>query len=607
MSRITLPDCTLMDAGDIFLTGVERTELIRHAGAYGVEGIRRFIEDRVDKSEGLMQRLRRYRKVLEEQARGIIASRRDKISRERRYIEQRVTQLTRVKRSHPPVDALVMDGLQKFLSSKILTDEETKVQYRDDRPVSRWERFRSFLRYILGVVIAYLTRIWRRLKRVFSRRKKVSSRGKVFLRGGIPSRFGRVFTLWRGRMNGVEMDHLLLARGFSRERIEAMKRIDPEGYREKVEISLGEVFMAHREEIEKEVQQLKKKYEKDQAEAKEREKIELEGLKQRHETLLKEEENLEKTLQQEIEKKAKERVEKDVIEEMVSAGYLKKLGKDIVVTPVLIERYAGLILIEEVRGLGSGVTPLVKAGGMPTGSYEKGRIRWHAELDRLDIVNTWINTRLHHPQKGILLEEDTAIVAKDIYTSTSHVVILLDKSGSMGENRRLDNAKRAVMALYKAVKLTDPRGEIDILTFDNDVKIMDLYSIWGCEPGSFTNTGEALRRAYEILRYSKSDRRIIYLITDGLPESYTDPDGRVVAGDLQRSMEYAEGCARLLKKLRNLRFVTILLEVSDPKYVSAAERISSILNGSIYSVEGIHLAREVLRDFLVREHVRMEA
>ena len=598
MSDIQLPDCTSIEIQEAILNTIERAEFVKRVGARGVDAVPGFVDERIETSEGLAKRLGRYRRVLQEQARSIIASGRERISIERRRVEERITTLMRYRGERVSVDDLMMDDLQRFLSSRVLEDAGARFPESRKEPRSLWARLRAFLRYAAAVIASYLFRAWRRLRALFSRRMDPMEKRQLRAPVGIPSRFGRVFALWKGSLPRSDVDRLLRSKGLTREKIRAMRRIDPEGYRAQVDISLVETFRSRQSEIEREMRQLERKHKKATSEKKEKEKIELEILKRKQETLIREDEELEKEIRSKMEEEARKRVRKDVVDEMASAGYLKKEGERITITPTLIDRYASLIFLEEAKALGIGLRARTTAKGMPTGTYERGMTRSRTELDRIDIVNTYINSRLRYPKERMVLDEDVAIVAKEQYASTSHVVILLDKSGSMGENRRLENAKRAVMALYKAVKMNDPKSVVDVLTFDNEVKAMDLYAIWKCEPGSFTNTGEALRKAHDILRFARTDRRVIYLITDGLPESYTEANGRAVAGDLSRSMQYAEDAALSLRRLKGLRFVTILLEAYDPKYVAAAERLSSILNGSIYTVEGQQLAKEMLKDFL---------
>jgi len=80
---------------------------------------------------------------------------------------------------------------------------------------------------------------------------------------------------------------------------------------------------------------------------------------------------------------------------------------------------------------------------------------------------------------------------------------------------------------------------------------MDLVQVWEARPSGFTNTGEALKVARELVEKSSQDLKIIYLITDGFPEAYTE-GGRGIAGDNARSMAFALEQAAALVRVRNV-------------------------------------------------------
>src|SRR5438552_2487618 len=119
--------------------------------------------------------------------------------------------------------------------------------------------------------------------------------------------------------------------------------------------------------------------------------------------------------------------------------------------------------------------------------------------------------------------------------SALHVVLVVDRSGSMEENGRMDAAKRAALALQHAVRARNPRNRVDLFLMDTSVKSASLRDVWETTPRGFTNHGAALRLAREAVRRRRSDRALVYVITDGLPEAYTR-DGDDVAGHPDKAM-----------------------------------------------------------------------
>ncbi|MGI0130267.1 MAG: hypothetical protein ACREEC_08990, partial [Thermoplasmata archaeon] len=113
-------------------------------------------------------------------------------------------------------------------------------------------------------------------------------------------------------------------------------------------------------------------------------------------------------------------------------------------------------------------------------------------------------------------------------------------------------------------------------------------------PGSFTNTAEALHTAHLLLASSRASRREVYLITDGLPESYTDRDGRVRSGQLDVAMARALERARELATVTPLKYTMSLLRSEHPEYEVAAREITRTVGGSLAVTDPERLGVELL-------------
>lgn len=164
----------------------------------------------------------------------------------------------------------------------------------------------------------------------------------------------------------------------------------------------------------------------------------------------------------------------------------------------------------------------------------------------------------------------------------------------MDENHRMDAAKRTVMALYRAVRRHKDKDRIDIIGFDTKVSLMDLMSVWNTSPRGFTNIAGALRTARLLFEDSRADLQIAYLITDGLPEAYTNDQGKDIAGEPEICMDHA---LREVKGL-NAHLTMILLEPKDETYVNAGKKIVNEANGKLIITNPQELMHEVLADYL---------
>jgi Mg-chelatase subunit ChlD len=276
--------------------------------------------------------------------------------------------------------------------------------------------------------------------------------------------------------------------------------------------------------------------------------------------------------------------------ELKERGLVAERGGELAVTFGLIERFARLVLEEETRSLPGDVRLSLKGGGS-TGVYEKSRLRQPEEIAHLDIPSSLLAARMAGSKH---IDESTSYIYREVTSERVHVVMMFDKSGSMSESGKLPAAKKALLALYIAIRRRHPDAVIDVVAFDNEVRVLDLLELWECAPGSFTNTAEAFRTAHLLLRSSRATRKEVYFVTDGLPESYTDFDGRVKSGNLDAAMQHAVARAQELATVTPLSFSMILLKSDHPEYELAARELTRLLGGSLVITDPGHLGVELL-------------
>lgn len=598
-AEIALPDCSVPPRREFLLSEESRAELISSLATRGSRGLDDFLSRHIS-TERFRARMDRYRRLFEDQSKQLVARGRERISSELRRLsseEERVVLLTRSRGTGLPADSLLLE----YLNSAV--DRVLEVAPPEEEvPRGAGGRLRARLRYILEVLRA----LWRKFIRWLLGRKssaKETRRGrKREVYAAIPSggALGKLWRVWEKRVveRGASAEEaLMLRRGMTREQIQAKRQYDPEGYKEAAEAAAYEEFRSRQRDLEKQLEEERKRVAGADDAEREASRVRKETIRQQMEVLAKEEESLEKDEIRKSEERAADAVREDLIREMEEAGYVSRKANRLEITTTLVERYAQIILMEELGQMPASAQARLQSHGVSTGIYEKGRKRSAIELDRMDILATHLASKLRHPKQRMALDEDFAIVARELLSNVAHVVILLDRSGSMAQNERLENAKRAALALFRAVKDHDRKNIVDIVAYDNEVAVLDLYGVWTCVPGSFTNTGAALRTAASLLAQSRADRKMVYLITDGLPEAFTTPVGPVQAGDLDGALKDALAGAEALRRVRTVRMTTILLESQDERYLTAATRIADALEGPVFSVEGRRLAREMLTDY----------
>ena len=351
--------------------------------------------------------------------------------------------------------------------------------------------------------------------------------------------------------------------------------------------ALSQLTPPERQELRSRVDDQFKGRERDLRKEAERKRREAEDQQRRLEA---EREEARRRAEREVDDRVREAEARRVDRELKERGLVAERGGELQVTYGLIERFARLLLEEETRALPGEVRRSMQ-GAAPTGLYEKARLRQPEEIAHLDIPSSLVQARLEGSRH---LEERSSLVYREVTAERVHVVLLLDKSGSMDEAHKLEAAKKALLALYMAVRRRYPDATIDVAAFDNEVRSLDLVELWETPAGSFTNTGEALHLAHVLLRSSRASRREVYLITDGLPEAYTDPEGVVRSGQLDRAMEVALARAAELATTAPLSFTMILLKSDHPEYEKAARLLTRTLRGELVLTDPNRLGFELL-------------
>jgi len=288
-----------------------------------------------------------------------------------------------------------------------------------------------------------------------------------------------------------------------------------------------------------------------------------------------------------------EEVKEAIVDELKAAGLLRESGGKLLPTLQFMDRFAALVYQDESRGAGASRG---SAGEYAEGEghYLREPLRSAVEISRMDIPASLLRARSRHPHVRHMVEDDV-VVYREERENSIHVVLVVDRSGSMEENGRMDAAKRAALALHHAVRRRNPRSQVDLLLMDTSVKRVSLKEMWEAEPRGFTNHGAALRLAREAAQRGRSGRTLVYLVTDGLPEAYTKGK-EDVAGHPDKAMAYAKEQARQLARERSVAgVVMLLLEPRDEMYVKSAEALMKEARGRVIAVDPHELARTLLK------------
>ncbi len=561
---IHLPDCTFVPeepTDEDFLSLLPRSEVVRALAERGIEGALELLKREEARGGDLGRRIASFRERLRRQAaRSISRLTRDYAAQMENLESVRVRsrkllkeEMDRLRDSLEKARAFSQDGvmgdanlLEAVRSALLLPSDALKASLQVKK--SLWLRIRE-----------WFARLWAMIRRLFGRGSP-SARPTTKKAPGRPLTLARLAFLGRSLTPDMTGD---LFGELTPAQIAALKE------------SAQKNLASQQRELEK-----KGRSEDDL-------------LRRKREQLQGEEEEAKRQAEKKFQDEERRQVEQKLRTELSERGWVSERGGHLAVTYALVERFARLMLEEEEKALPEGLR-LSLRGQASTGLYERGRMRELIELSRMDLPGSLLQSRMRGSRH--LLEEES-YVYREIRSESLHAVLLLDVSGSMAEGGKITAAKKALLALYMAIHRRYPDSIIDIVAFDSQARALDLVELWEVDPGSFTNTGEALHIAYELLRSSRATRKELYLITDGLPESYTEPGGVIRSGNLDRALAYATARARELATVQTLVSTLVLLKSDNPTYEKAARTLANVLKGYVVVTDPRRLAFELLVRF----------
>lgn len=611
-----LPECDVFE-DSLVLSYRENLELITKLVEEGPGYLDKFVDEQAKKDSVIARYIKNLRKRLQRQAESIREETRKgymskmKILKRRREAKLKEAEEEVLKLTDEQI--ALQDRLNEILESALLGDEFVKLVL--DTPLDLTEEKEGIGKRLLTKIINFLRMIGRAIKRFFMWLKiklglakpleveEMEQKRPTLLLSfpsisgsfnDVDSRFGNALFTSPNLQQEMEKN-MLKGKRFRRSRLSFRKKFRKMKYVEDAKKTFydrlekkmkkkANKVKAKREALSKRAKDLKVGKRQVNKEAEEEER----RLKQQREME-------EKQIRRQLETVPKEKAKDKVIEKLEHSGFIAREGDEIKITSQLVDRFADIVFTAEIQNIPVAYQAIYGASEVE-GVYERGKLRMVDEISRMDIVESMVNARIHHPYDRHLYEDDI-VTYRDLRGANNHVVLMFDKSGSMDENRRIHAAKKAILALYKAVKERNPRNVVDLVAFDTEVKVMDLLEVWESDAKGFTNTGEAIRTARTLLQDSNADRKMVYLITDGLPEAYTE-DNDVYAGDTDKSLSYAVNQAKELGLLHDVHLTMILLEPREKMYIEAAQKIVDASNGKAIVVEPQELAAEMLMDFV---------
>jgi Mg-chelatase subunit ChlD len=95
--------------------------------------------------------------------------------------------------------------------------------------------------------------------------------------------------------------------------------------------------------------------------------------------------------------------------------------------------------------------------------------------------------------------------------------MLIDISGSMASDGKIEGAIAAALSLGHYMRTKHRQDKLTIIAYDDRTRIVPFEYVHGLRPNGGTSTEIALARARDILADDRKRDGLVYLITDGQP------------------------------------------------------------------------------------------
>jgi Mg-chelatase subunit ChlD len=585
---VHLPDCENIEHEPL-LSARQRRELVRLLAEEGPQALEAWIEEEAEDDPRIRERVEAHREKLERRARRRRRRVEEEIEEQREQVQQtwgtqaeearqRERQLADEMERLDPTDRERLAEHARGMDP-LLTPEEAEP--------TLWEKAKGFVYRVWIAIVEAFARFWSWLTgRQRTEQGPVIDLGDVQVdlpelaktNPGVVARVKRRADDRSIRERIRDWWNRLRGREDYRTRVEELMREELEQAQREVEAEVEE----ERERLEERIEEI----EEQRREAEREQSKRLRELEEERERELAE-------IDEQVQHAPLERVRRELEGELGEAGLLGEEGSP---TAALLERFSSLLYEEVHRALprGGRARPGAFIGG--EGTYEKGPIRSLNERGAAALADSVVRARQNHPTSEHIYDSDL-VVRREIKSQRTHVVLVFDRSGSMEERGRFEAAKRVCLVMYQAVRDHDPRHLVDIVSMSTEVERAGLEETWNAELGGFTNHAGALDEARRILASSPADRRLVYLITDGLPEAYDDEEGEVVVDEPSECMPPTIEAARRLGELENTRLTMLQLETEDELYLDAAREIAIAAGGRMQGLNPEDLTEEVVLDF----------
>lgn len=190
---------------------------------------------------------------------------------------------------------------------------------------------------------------------------------------------------------------------------------------------------------------------------------------------------------------------------------------------------------------------------------------------------------------GPLLEKEDLVNFNKQPQEKTDTLVAIDRSNSMGQDGKLEQAKRAALSFYHYRHNYFKDNRVEFVTFSNDIEKLKPLDILSVKAEGMTHTAGLLNFAFTYFK-GKKHQSEFYLITDGYPQH-----------ESLGATEYQALTLKSAKKLSTLSLKSriILLNAGDEEAnqnnIVYNQRIAKALKGEVTLIHTHHMAGTLLR------------
>ena len=292
-----------------------------------------------------------------------------------------------------------------------------------------------------------------------------------------------------------------------------------------------------------------------------------------------------------------------VIQQLEEAGYLKRKGDKLELTPRGIRKLAQKALKEvfsELKKDRMGRHEIYNRGDGGERTGETKPYEFGDPFD-LDLHRTLFNSVLREgPKTPLSLRPDDFEIHRTEHITQTATVLLLDQSRSMGMFGSFSAAKKVALALYWLIHSEYPRDHFSIIGFSDygmEIKTDDLAELTWNAWVSGTNMQHALLLARKTLARQKVATKQIIMITDGEPTAHLE-GGRAYFSyppswrTIDETLKEVKRCTQ-----EGITINTFMLE-ANYYLMDFIDKMTRINKGRAFYTDPSQLGRYVMVDYL---------